>query len=73
MAIYEIPDWSRPVTVTTCNGREVRHDGPMTAATEVESVFDTGLKVTITKEMPNDEGTVTYVYRRAQGVWIFGT
>ena len=73
MATWKLEDESRPVTVTTCNGREVRHDGPMTAATEVESVFDTGLKVTITKEMPNDEGTVTYVYRRAQSVFVFGT
>jgi hypothetical protein len=45
----------------------------MVAAADVEPVFDTGLKVTITKEMPNGEGTVTYVYRRAHSLTVFGT
>ena len=73
MHTYELTDWLRPVTVTTCNGREVRHDGPMTIVIEGEPVFDTGQKVTITKEMPDNEGTVTYVYRRVRQVSVFGT
>ena len=73
MATWELGDESRPVTVTTCDDRQVTHYGPMTAAAEVEPVFDTGLKVTITLEMPNDSGTVTYVYRRAHSLTVFGT
>ena len=73
MATWELEDKSRPVTVTTDNGRQVTHYGPMTAEAEAEAVEGTGLKVTIAKKMLKSEGTITYVYRRAQRVTVFGT
>jgi len=73
MDTWKLEDESRPVTVTTCNDRKVTHYGPMTVTTEVEAVVGTGLKVTIAQEMPNGEGIVTYAYRRAQSMFVFGT